>query len=45
MDLYRWLLHKHIEPHLGGVLVGKLTTRMVRACVLTLVVDMGTATV
>jgi integrase len=30
MDLYRWLLHKHIEPHLGAVLVGKLTTRMVR---------------
>jgi len=30
MDLYHWLLHKHIEPHLGGVLVGKLTTRMVR---------------
>ena len=30
MDLYRWLLRKHIEPHLGGVLVGKLTTRMVR---------------
>ena len=30
MDLYRWLLHKHIESHLGGVLVGKLTTRMVR---------------
>ena len=30
IDLYCWLLHKHIEPHLGGALVGKLTTRMVR---------------
>jgi integrase len=29
-DLYRWLLRKHIEPHLGGVPVGKLSTRMVR---------------
>lgn len=30
MDLYRWLLHKHIEPYLGGVPVGKLSTRQVR---------------
>jgi integrase len=30
MDLYRWLLHKHIEPHLGGVPVGKLSTSMIR---------------
>ena len=30
MDLYRWLLRKHIEPHLGGVPVGKLSTKMVR---------------
>jgi len=30
MDLYRWLLRKHIEPHLGGVQVGKLSPRMVR---------------
>ena len=30
MDLYRWLLRKHIEPRLGGVPVGKLSTRMIR---------------
>jgi integrase len=30
MDLYRWLLRKHIEPYLGGVPVGKLTTRQIR---------------
>ena len=30
MDLYRWLLRKHIEPYLGGVPVGKLSTRQVR---------------
>jgi len=30
MDLYRWLLRKHIDPHLGGVSVGKLSTRMIR---------------
>jgi integrase len=30
VDLYRWLLRKHIEPHLGGVSLGKLSTRMVR---------------
>ena len=30
MDLYRWLLRKHIEPHLGGVQVGKLSPRMIR---------------
>jgi integrase len=29
-DLYRWLLKKHIAPHLGGVSVGKLSTRLVR---------------
>ncbi len=29
-DLYRWLLGKHIEPYLGGVPVGKLTTTLVR---------------
>jgi Phage integrase, N-terminal SAM-like domain len=30
MDLYRWLLRKHIEPHLGGTPIGRLSTRMVR---------------
>src|SRR5690348_168928 len=30
MDLYRWLLRKHVEPYLGGVPVGKLSTRQVR---------------
>jgi len=30
MDLYRWLLGKHIEPHIGGVPVGKLSTRLIR---------------
>ena len=29
-DLYRWLLRKHIEPHLGGTPIGRLSTRMVR---------------
>src|SRR5690349_19588800 len=30
MDLYRWLLRKHIEPYLGVVPVGKLSTRRSR---------------
>jgi hypothetical protein len=30
MDLYRWLLKKHITPYLGGVPVGKLSARLVR---------------
>ena len=30
MDLYRWLLRKHIEPYLGGVPVGKLSTCQIR---------------
>jgi integrase len=30
VDLYRWLLRKHIDPHLGGLPVGKLSTRMIR---------------
>ncbi len=30
IDLYRWLLRKHIDPHLGGVPVGKMSTRLVR---------------
>ena len=28
--LYRWLLAKHIVPHLGGVELGRLTTALVR---------------
>ncbi|MFD0856150.1 hypothetical protein ACFQ07_28180, partial [Actinomadura adrarensis] len=31
VDLYRWLLTKHITPHLGGVQLGKLSTSMVRS--------------
>jgi integrase len=30
VDLYRWLLKKHIAPKLGGVPVGKLSTAMIR---------------
>jgi integrase len=30
VDLYRWLLSKHIAPYLGDVPVGKLSTRLVR---------------
>jgi integrase len=30
VDLYRWLLGKHIAPHLGGMPVGKVSTRAVR---------------
>lgn len=30
VDLYRWLLKKHIAPYLGGVQIGKLSTAMVR---------------
>jgi integrase len=30
VDLYRWLLKKHIAPHIGGVPVGKMSTRLVR---------------
>jgi integrase len=29
-DLYRWLLRKHIAPHLGGVPLGRLSTQLVR---------------
>jgi len=29
-DNYRWLLKKHVTPHLGGVPVGKLSTPMIR---------------
>ncbi|MDH2426941.1 site-specific integrase [Sphaerisporangium sp. TRM90804] len=30
VDLYTWLLKKHIMPYLGGVALGKLSTAMVR---------------
>ncbi|MFD8558319.1 tyrosine-type recombinase/integrase [Streptosporangium canum] len=30
VDLYRWLLKKHITPYLGGVQLGKLSTAMIR---------------
>jgi integrase len=30
MDLYRWLLKKHITPYLGGIPLGRLSTPMIR---------------
>jgi integrase len=30
VDLYNWLLTKHIGPYLGGVPIGKLSTPMIR---------------
>lgn len=30
VDLYRWLLKKHITPDLGGVPIGKVSTAMIR---------------
>ena len=30
VDLYSWLLAKHIGPYLGGVPIGKLSTAMIR---------------
>lgn len=30
VDLYRWLLGKHIEPYLGDIPIGKITTQVVR---------------
>ena len=30
VDLYSWLLDKHIAPHLGGMPIGKLSTPMIR---------------
>jgi hypothetical protein len=30
VELYRWLLAKHIAPHLGGVALGKLSTAIIR---------------
>ncbi|MFF5261803.1 tyrosine-type recombinase/integrase [Actinomadura viridis] len=35
-ELYAWLLRKHIEPHLGGVALGTLSTPMVREWLTTL---------
>jgi integrase len=31
LDLYGWLLKRHITPHLGDVPLGKLTTQMIRS--------------
>lgn len=31
VELYSWLFKRHIEPHLGGVVIGKLTTQMIRS--------------
>jgi integrase len=30
VELYRWLMRKHIAPRLGGVPLGKLTTALIR---------------
>jgi integrase len=30
VDLYRWLLKKHIAPYIGGVAVGKMSAALVR---------------
>jgi hypothetical protein len=30
VDLYNWLLAKHIGPYLGGVPIGNLSTPMIR---------------
>ena len=30
VDFYRWLLTKHIEPYLGDVPIGKLSTQTIR---------------
>ena len=30
IDLYAWLCHKHINPYLGGVPLGRLSTPMIR---------------
>lgn len=30
LDLYRWLFKKHLSPYLGGVVLGKLSTAMIR---------------
>ncbi len=31
VELYRWLLKRHITPHLGDAVLGKLTTPMIRS--------------
>jgi integrase len=31
VDLYRWLLKKHITPYLGDMAIGRLSTAMIRA--------------
>jgi integrase len=38
-DLYRWLLGKHIAPHLGGVPLSKVSTRLIREWRATLLRD------
>jgi hypothetical protein len=30
VDFYRWLLAKHVEPYLGNVPIGKLSTQTIR---------------
>ena len=30
VELYRWLLTKYVAPHLGGVMLGKLSTATIR---------------
>jgi hypothetical protein len=32
VELYRWLLSKHISPYLGQLQVGKITPDVVREC-------------
>jgi hypothetical protein len=44
-DLYRWLLKKHITPHLGGVPVGKMSARLVREWRATLLANGASASV
>jgi hypothetical protein len=30
VDLYQWLLRKHVAPHIGSVPVGKMSAALVR---------------
>lgn len=30
IELYRWLLRKHIDPYIGGIELGKLSTALIR---------------
>lgn len=39
IDLYRWLLRKHIAPELAGVPVGRMTAKLVREWRATLLAD------